>query len=602
MLARIPSGLLRAVTRAFVHSALSLVVPSLAIAATSLGPYVWPADGAPVCNAGGDQHALFFSVAACNNMAFGWIDASASADTLAQGNVGPIPPTGDCASSYHRVNAPGAAEVSAAEVRTPLIAVALPGCFGPLSPAFLWKQGSGAASQLVLDNPYWLVAQQRAVVDDGDFARHHPRLAGSGALVPDTALVAVWSDDRTGVAQIRAQRVDWKGQRQGGPAGMLIAPTGAAQTDPEITRLPDGGVLVIWLDARSGGSDVYALKLLPDGSVAPGWPATGLAFEARPEAASSPRLVHHDTSYPTFAVWEESGPRFAGGRSIVVRKLAPDGLPDPAWDPLGVVLSSSATVEHLEDVDLMADGLVAVWTDTRAATGANPTDLYAQRIEGSGAIAGGWPASGLAICTASGRQDAARVSAGSSYAAFAWTDRRGADADIYAELRFANGTLPLGLWVANGLAATSAAGDQTGPVVGVGNGGGCFVAWEDARDIATTGLDIYAQAFTSEGDRLDVPPSGPPHAIRLGTPRPNPMRNSTVFTLELPRAGTARVDVLDVAGRHVRTLAARDYDAGLHELVFDGRDDTGRELPAGLFHVRARVGDATSSRAIVRIH
>src|SRR5262249_49287971 len=162
------------------------------------------------------------------------------------------------------------------------------------------------------------------VADDGDFVRHHPRIAGSGTTVPDTALVAVWSDERTGVAQIRAQRVNWNGLREWGASGILIAPTGAAQTEPEITRLQDGGVLVVWLDARAGGSDVYAIKLLPNGSVAPGWPATGLALEARPELAGSPRLVHRDFALPVFAVWEESGARFGGGRSIVVLSLQLD--------------------------------------------------------------------------------------------------------------------------------------------------------------------------------------------------------------------------------------------------------------------------------------
>jgi hypothetical protein len=194
------------------------------------------------------------------------------------------------------------------------------------------------------------------------------------------------------------------------------------------------------------------------------------------------------------------------------------------------------------------------------------------------------------------------VSASDSYAAFAWEDHRGADADVYAELRMANGTLPYGLWAPNGLPATSAPGDQTAPVVGVGNGGGCYVAWEDARQIATNGLDIYAQAFTSEGDKLDAPPVPLPRALALGAPRPNPMRSSSVFTVDVPRDGSARVEVFDVAGRRVRTIVAGDLPAGSHELVFDGRDDAGRELPPGLYRVHARTASESSSRALVRVH
>jgi hypothetical protein len=415
--ARVPRPLARAALLLIV-----LIVPSLSLSAARAVPLAH--DGAPVCVAPGDQRALFYSAWDCGNLQFGWIDSRTAADTLTRSSVGFIPPTGDCDTYLPRVDAPGVSEPSGAVVRSGLIAIAMPvWCVGPGPLAIVWKQGSGASSQLVLDNTNWL-SHARVVVDDGDFGRQHPRLAGSGNVYQDTALVAVWSDERTGVPQIRAQRVNWNGQREWGSAGILIAPTGAAQTDPEITRLQDGGVIVAWLDARSGGSDVYALKLLSNGSVAPGWPATGLALEARPEVASAVRLAHQDGYLPDFVVWEETGARFGGGRSIVVRKLAEDGTPDPAWDPLGVVLSTSATVEHLQDVATSGDAVVAVWTDTRAASVSNPTDLYAQRVLVSGAIAGGWPATGLAICTANGRQGAARVSVGAiysgTYAAFAW--------------------------------------------------------------------------------------------------------------------------------------------------------------------------------------
>ena len=600
MLARILFRTPSAASRMCARFALILLAPSLAIADSVPGSYVWPVDGAPVCNASGDQHALFYSAAACGSMQFGWIDSGTGPDSLVASSVYYLPPTGECASFPAPMHAPGVSEPSTAEVQSGIIAIGIPFyCLAPTL-AYVWQQGSGAASQLVVNNPSFPPGPF-VVADDGDFVRHHPRMAAGGGEYRDTAVVVVWSDERTGTPQIRAQRVNQSGQREWGPAGLLIAPTGAAQTEPQVTRLHNGVVLVVWLDARSGGSDVYALKLLPNGSVAPGWPATGLAFEARPEVAGSVRLVHHDWGSLTFVLWEESGARFGGGRSIVVRKLAPDGTPDPAWDPLGVVLSSSATVEHLQDADVSGSALVAVWTDTRAASVANPTDLYAQWVLGTGAIAGGWPASGLAICTASGRQDAASVSVTDSYAAFAWEDHRGADADVYAELRYSDGKPGSGLWVPNGLPATSAAGDQTAPVVGVGNGGGCFVVWEDARDQATHGLDIYAQAFNGLGEKLDVPLGPPPPTLALGLPRPNPSRGTTIFSLGVPVAASGRVEVFDVAGRLVRTLALREFGAGTRELVFDGRDDAGRQVPPGVYRVLARVGGQTSTRTIVLV-
>ena len=591
----------------------ALAAAALLLAGTAHANYVWPVDGAPICNAPGDQHRLFYSDAGCNTLAFNWLSSGATGDTTRFASVGPIPPEGECNDYYPSAESPGVTELSAVAVRNPVIAVdqpLLPWCQGPSPSAQVWLEGAGGSSQIVVHNGLWPMwspeFSQRVIADDGDFVRHHPRMAPSGNDYFDTSMVVVWSDERTGVPQIRAQRVTMRGARTWGPSGLLVAPSGSAQTEPEIARLQDGSSLIVWLEARSGGSDVYALRFLPDGSVAPGWPADGLPLEDRVETSNSPRIVGADEfNPPAFVIWEESGARFGGGQSIVARRLAIDGTPDPAWTVLGVPLTSSPTVLRLQDARLAGTfyppSLVAIWTDTRNATLSNPSDLFAQWLDGSGSPRSGWPVSGLAICTASGSQGAARVSVADAYAAFAWEDHRGPDANVYAELRLVNGTLPAGLWAPDGLPATSALGDQTAPVVGVGNGGGCFVAWEDARDVATNGLDIYAQAFTDLGEKLDAPLGPPPPTLALGLPRPNPSRGTTIFSLGVPTAAQGRVEVLDVAGRRVRTLVVREFGAGTRELVFDGKDDAGREVPPGVYRVLARVGGQTSSRTIVLV-
>jgi len=63
----------------------------------------------------------------------------------------------------------------------------------------------------------------------------------------------------------------------------------------------------------------------------------------------------------------------------------------------------------------------------------------------------------------------------------------------------------------------------------------------------------------------------------------NPFRAHTTLRLALP-GGASRVEVHDVVGRRVRTLAEA-LDAGGHVLAFDGRDDAGRTLAAGTYFV-----------------
>lgn len=91
---------------------------------------------------------------------------------------------------------------------------------------------------------------------------------------------------------------------------------------------------------------------------------------------------------------------------------------------------------------------------------------------------------------------------------------------------------------------------------------------------------IYATTNTS------VPPQGP-HTLALERPVPVPSRGpvSTAFTL--PEAASARLMVLDVAGRLVRTLIGGEtFAAGRHDARWDGRDESGRLAPAGLYVLR----------------
>jgi len=71
-------------------------------------------------------------------------------------------------------------------------------------------------------------------------------------------------------------------------------------------------------------------------------------------------------------------------------------------------------------------------------------------------------------------------------------------------------------------------------------------------------------------------------------------------TLETPQAGRASVAVYDAAGRHVRALYDGVLGAGTRAFVWDGNDDAGRAVPAGMYFLRATVDGAHATRKIVR--
>jgi subtilisin family serine protease len=93
-------------------------------------------------------------------------------------------------------------------------------------------------------------------------------------------------------------------------------------------------------------------------------------------------------------------------------------------------------------------------------------------------------------------------------------------------------------------------------------------------------------------------PGGPPFGSGMRiVSAPNPSRGAMRFTLSRAAAGadaaeTARVGVFDVRGRAVRTIAATaGTGAGASlSLAWDGKDDAGRALRAGLYFARATWG------------
>jgi len=64
---------------------------------------------------------------------------------------------------------------------------------------------------------------------------------------------------------------------------------------------------------------------------------------------------------------------------------------------------------------------------------------------------------------------------------------------------------------------------------------------------------------------------------------PNPFNGRTVLAYELNRQEDVRLAVFDVSGSLVRTLVKGARDRGMHEAAWDGRNNTGGEVPSGVY-------------------
>jgi len=92
-----------------------------------------------------------------------------------------------------------------------------------------------------------------------------------------------------------------------------------------------------------------------------------------------------------------------------------------------------------------------------------------------------------------------------------------------------------------------------------------------------------------------------PSVFALGAVRPNPMREAAELRFSLARAGSAALDVFDLSGRRVRSVAAGVFSAGSHVERWDGRDDQGSIAPSGFYFARLSSDGQTITRPLIRL-
>jgi hypothetical protein len=93
-----------------------------------------------------------------------------------------------------------------------------------------------------------------------------------------------------------------------------------------------------------------------------------------------------------------------------------------------------------------------------------------------------------------------------------------------------------------------------------------------------------------------------PHAptVQLWQNTPNPFNPRTNIRFDLPHGQRVSLGVFDLAGRMVRTLVAGEILAtGSHAREWNGRDDTGKSVAAGVYFYRLDLGQSSETRSMV---
>ncbi len=316
-------------------------------------------------------------------------------------------------------------------------------------------------------------------------------------VIPDGSAGAIvtWSDYRGAAYDIYAQRVDSSGAPRWTANGAAICTATNFQSHPAI--VPDGsrGAVITWDDARSGIARIYAQRVNATG--APQWTANGVALTNSPSGQARPIAISNGAAGAIVICLDYRN----NEADIFGQRILSTGAVDPAWPAGGRVLNADF-YDHANPalVSDGAGGALLSWDDLRGGR-----DIYAQHVLATGALDPAWPATGTALCLATGNQVSPRmVPDGTGGAIVTWHDLEDIQADLYAQHVTASGVVDPA-WPADGRAISTAGLRQISPTIVADGAGGAVLAWEDGRN--GTGefgdSDIYAQGVKANGQLGD---------------------------------------------------------------------------------------------------
>ncbi|MEZ5357593.1 MAG: T9SS type A sorting domain-containing protein [Candidatus Zixiibacteriota bacterium] len=90
-----------------------------------------------------------------------------------------------------------------------------------------------------------------------------------------------------------------------------------------------------------------------------------------------------------------------------------------------------------------------------------------------------------------------------------------------------------------------------------------------------------------------------PLTYSLGQNYPNPFNPATTIRFSIAKRGHVSLTVYNILGQIVRTLADQDYDAGEHDVSWNGRDASGQTVASGIYLYRLESEELIETKKMV---
>ncbi len=126
------------------------------------------------------------------------------------------------------------------------------------------------------------------------------------------------------------------------------------------------------------------------------------------------------------------------------------------------------------------------------------------------------------------------------------------------------------------------------------------VAGEETLDLLQNAVQQAAQKYSEIVTAVDNPSDiRIPELLVLRQNFPNPFNASTTITFSLPESGRVKMEIYNILGEKVKTIANNPFRAGNHTLTWNGTDQENQTVASGIYFYKLTFKESSSTRQMI---
>ena len=128
------------------------------------------------------------------------------------------------------------------------------------------------------------------------------------------------------------------------------------------------------------------------------------------------------------------------------------------------------------------------------------------------------------------------------------------------------------------------------------------IPFELTSDISD--IELIIKVYDANGDvvsqsinTMDI--KAIPDQFILSQNYPNPFNPITKIGFGIPESRDVSIVIYDIRGNEVKVIAKSFFEAGFHKITWDGRDNSGKNVSAGMYFYQINAGDCRDVKKLI---